>query len=108
MSQIQEIDVNTLEAQLKAADPNTVLIDVRQPEEWAEGVVEQAERVSLGELPAHLNAWDKSKSYYLICRSGARSYRACEMMAAEGFQHLTNIQGGMLAWKAQGYTWVTP
>ncbi|MGB0526022.1 MAG: rhodanese-like domain-containing protein, partial [Flammeovirgaceae bacterium] len=41
---------------------------------------------------------DKNKSYFIYCRSGARSANACMQMSTMGFTKLTNLQGGILGW----------
>lgn len=84
-------------------DPETIWIDVRQPEEWAEGTIPGAERISLAELPEQLSGLDQAKTYVLVCRSGGRSGRASQAMADAGFTQLINFDGGMLAWYEAGY-----
>jgi rhodanese-related sulfurtransferase len=39
------------------------------------------------------------KNYYIYCRSGARSSRACKIMGKAGFKNLYNLKGGILSWK---------
>lgn len=80
-----------------------VFIDVRQPEEWEEGVIPGAKTIMLAELPEHLESLDKDASYVMVCRSGGRSGRAQQMMAAAGFSHVVNFDGGMLAWYDEGH-----
>lgn len=79
-----------------------IFIDVRQPEEWAEGVIPGAKKIMLAELPEHLDNLDKSAHYVMVCRSGGRSGRASQMMASAGFEHVVNFDGGMLAWYDEG------
>lgn len=80
-----------------------VFIDVRQPEEWEEGVIPGAKTIMLAELPEHLDKLDKDASYVMVCRSGGRSGRAQQMMAAAGFSQVVNFDGGMLAWYDEGH-----
>jgi rhodanese-related sulfurtransferase len=80
-----------------------VFIDVRQAGEWREGTIPGSLRISLGELSGHLQKLDKNLNYVLVCRSGNRSGGAAEMMAAAGFTHLVNFQGGMMAWQNRKY-----
>ncbi|PKL75187.1 MAG: rhodanese [Candidatus Melainabacteria bacterium HGW-Melainabacteria-1] len=80
-----------------------VWIDVRQPEEWAEGTIPGVERIQLGQLPQALAQLDPSKTYVCVCRSGGRSGRACQILAAAGFSKLINFEGGMLSWYAARY-----
>ena len=79
-------------------DPDYVFVDVRQPEEWEEGIIPGAKKISLGELEDHLDELDKTKKYVMVCRSGGRSNKASNILMENGFQEVSNFQGGMLAW----------
>lgn len=103
MTKIQQAKAPEIHALYQRQDPETVWIDVRQPEEWSEGTIPGAERISLAELPERLAELDQAKTYVLVCRSGGRSGRASQAMADAGFGKLINFDGGMLAWFAAGY-----
>lgn len=103
MSTYREMDIDELYEIYKQPTQEYVLIDVRRPDEWAQGTIPNVERVVLDELPEYLKTLDKSKTYIMICRSGARSGRACEYMLSEGFQKPVNFSGGMLDWYDSGY-----
>lgn len=81
------------------------LIDVREPNEFnAElGHIPGARLIPLGELGARVGEIDKTKPVVVICRSGARSARATQMLLANGFPRVANLTGGMLRWQAQGF-----
>lgn len=72
-----------------------LLIDVREPGEWAAGVLPGAERISLGMLPYRIHQLDKHRPVMLVCRSGARSSQAAEILASAGFRRVANLAGGM-------------
>lgn len=76
------------------------VVDVREPDEFvgALGHIEQAISVPLATLATVAESWRRDKEYLMVCRSGARSARACETMAAMGFPHVTNLIGGTIAW----------
>lgn len=93
--------IDTIYARYEAG--KDVFIDVRQPEEWEDGVIPGAKKIMLAELPEHLDALNKEASYVMVCRSGARSGRAAQMMASAGFSDLTNFDGGMLSWYDEGH-----
>jgi rhodanese-related sulfurtransferase len=57
--------------------------------------------VPLGTVAAHVDAFRGDGPTYVICRSGARSMRACELVAAEGVDAV-NVAGGTLAWIDSG------
>ena len=81
------------------ADANAAIIDVRTPEEEAEGVIENSINMNLMEaaFPAKVMDLDKSKNYYVFCRSGGRSATACQFMEKNGLTAY-NLAGGIQAW----------
>lgn len=74
---------------------NTVLLDVREIDEFASGHIPQAINQPLSQLDQFKG--DKSKNYLIICQSGMRSQRATEYLTSQGYQAI-NIKGGMNAW----------
>lgn len=74
------------------------LVDVREDDEVAQGMIPGAKHIALGEVPARLDELDKSKSYIMVCRSGGRSGNACHFLAEQGYD-VTNMVGGMLDWE---------
>lgn len=74
------------------------VIDVREVEEVAEGKIPNATHISLSTLPARLFEIDRNKEHILVCRSGARSERACEFLHDQGYK-VKNLVGGMLGWE---------
>src|SRR5699024_3415961 len=76
------------------------LIDVREADEVAEGMIPGAVHIPLGEIAARASELDPSTPYIMICRSGGRSGRATEYLTAEGYD-VTNMVGGMLDWDGE-------
>lgn len=74
-----------------------VILDVRTPEEFAEGRVPGAVNVPLDSLE-RVNL-DKSKKYYVYCRSGARSSAACDYLKKKGYDCLN--AGGIISYKGR-------
>lgn len=95
---IPEVDVAAL---ADALADGARLIDVRQPDEFAEVHIPQAVLVPLGEVPDRLDEFSTTSTNYLVCRSGARSMRAAEFLADQGYE-VVNVAGGTLAWVASG------
>lgn len=82
-------------------DNNSVIIDVRTPEECFEGIQESALMINILQLDTfmqEINKLDKTKTYYLYCRSGNRSGRACRILEDLGFNETYNLIGGMNSW----------
>lgn len=74
------------------------IIDVREDEEVAKGMIPGAQHIRLGDLPERLNDIKQTGEIILVCRSGGRSGRACEYLEHMGFSGLKNMVGGMLKW----------
>lgn len=86
------------------ADENSVILDVRTENECDEGMIPNAINIDIYEGQAFidkLEALDKSKNYYVYCRSGARSAKACEVMNELGFENTYNLLGGFLEWDGE-------
>lgn len=78
------------------------LLDVRQPEEWAEKHIEGAVLIPLGELESRMNEIPTDRDVLIICRSGNRSTQAREILRAAGYKRTTSVIGGINAWIAEG------
>lgn len=76
------------------------IIDVREVDEVEAGKIPGAIHIPLGLLEFRMQDLDKSKEYILVCRSGARSGRACQFLDGYGFK-VINMAGGMLAWDGE-------
>lgn len=107
-SACQSQDIPTLEPQAYEealhTDTAAVLIDVRQPDEYAEGHLRDAQLLNVldtATFQAGIAALDKSKHYYIYCRSGRRSHNAATQMKAIGLQ-VTDLKGGITAWQSAG------
>lgn len=92
-----EIDV-TDAARLADTD-QVVLLDVREPDEWSAGHAPQAIHLPLGKLD--VSALPEGAPVIAVCRSGNRSARAAQALAAAGVT-VQNMTGGMTAWAAAG------
>ena len=76
-----------------------VLIDVRTAGEFACGSIPDAKNIDImsADFQKQIASLDKSKNYFLFCRSGNRSAQACSIMAEQGF-NAYNLKGGVGAW----------
>lgn len=94
------------DAQAKVKAGEAVLIDVREPAEWEDGVAASAYLLPLSDLRGDRKKWQhvledaKDKEVLLYCRSGNRSGQAAALLAQEGFQ-VANV-GGFRDWQAAG------
>ncbi|MEQ1770502.1 MAG: rhodanese-like domain-containing protein [Devosia sp.] len=93
--ELPTVDVSTAHSR----QPGVLLLDVREPGEWAEGHAPDAFHQPLGRLdPAQL---PKVTSVFVICRSGNRSAHATRALIDAGVD-AANVSGGMNAWAAAG------
>jgi len=99
MNLSQEEWVSQLEA-----DSNAVILDVRTEDEWNEGIIANAINIDIYKGQGfiyELEELDKSKNYYVYCRSGARSAQACSVMNELGFANAYNLLGGIMQWSGE-------
>lgn len=89
-------NVNPQEFANAISSPDVQVIDVRLPEEYQAGHLENAQLISVeaSDFEQKISELDKSKTYALYCRSGRRSTIATEKMAELGFTNLINLKGG--------------
>lgn len=74
---------------------NKTIIDIREPYELSNGYIEGSQNIPMNTLLiAPENFLDKSKTYHIICQSGARSSRTCMMLRQKGYD-VINVEGGM-------------
>lgn len=79
-----------------------LLVDVREPAEYAEIHAEGALLVPLSEFEARYSELPKDRDLVMICRSGARSARAGQYLLEHGYKDVVNLAGGTLAWAEAG------
>lgn len=85
--------------QIRSSTPPRV-VDVREPREYRQGHIPQAESLPLYELLTHPDRLSNERPIVLVCRSGRRSERAAAMFVSRGFDQIAILRGGMLAWEA--------
>lgn len=98
LSKLKTISVQEL-AQRKSNDPITV-VDVRTEKEWNDGHIEDAIHIHGGMLPDRIEKIDRDKPIAVVCGSGYRASIASSLLKREGFDDVSNVMGGMSAWKA--------
>ncbi|WP_019911523.1 rhodanese-like domain-containing protein [Paenibacillus sp. HW567] len=98
MNEIPQITAQQLRQRLESGE-DLVLIDVREDEEVAFGMIPGAQHIPMGEIPQHAEdeQLPKDTEIIFICRSGARSQRVCEYLQQFGYT-TSNLSGGMIDW----------
>ena len=99
-SNIPSITVRELNEKL-IADNQTLVLDVREPEEYQDGHIARAKLIPLGQLSQHVNELPKNQDIVCVCASGSRSQMATQMLTGAGF-HAINMKGGMFTWERAG------
>lgn len=82
------------------SNPEAVLIDVRKPEEVAQGKIGNPRNMDFynPDFKENLLKLDKEKAYFLYCRSGRRSMVTANFLTQNGFKNVYNLKGGIIAW----------
>ena len=93
MIEVPNIAVDTVR------DYASMLLDVREQEEWDAGHAPEAVHIPLSELPERYVELNGDEEILVICRSGGRSAKAAEFLLRQGHAAI-NVAGGMLAWQA--------
>ena len=105
---LPEIDVAAAAAQIQ--DKQIKVLDVREPAEFATGVIQGAVLIPLGQVEKRIGELDglKDRPMLVVCGSGGRSAQAIKVLSKYGFTKLTNIKGGMSAWRKANLPVVAP
>src|SRR5580658_2172184 len=82
------------------------ILDVREAEEFTGplGHIEGAVLIPLGELAARVDELARDRPIVAVCRAGSRSAQAITILQQAGFSDIANLNGGMLRWRAEGYS----
>jgi rhodanese-related sulfurtransferase len=94
-------NVSPLLAVAKMNDSDTIVVDVREPDEFVKGHIENAVSIPLGSLPDQLSKLQahKNKLVLIACQTGTRSASAGKILTKAGFEQVFVITGGMQAWE---------
>ncbi len=86
------------------AEPGTILLDIRTPQELADGQIAGAVNIDFYEADFRdrIAALDRDASYVVYCRSGNRSGQAADLFEELGFADVTELDGGIVAWLDAG------
>ena len=97
--------VNEVRAYLEQREPGEyTLLDVRQPEEYAEGHLAGSKLIPVGELHQRIEELDRNKPTIVYCRAGVRGANGAGILLNAGFNQVWNMGGGILAWEGKTAT----
>tara|TARA_X000000950_G_scaffold271955_1_gene353881 strand:- start:4669 stop:4974 length:306 start_codon:yes stop_codon:yes gene_type:complete len=86
------------------SDENAFLLDVRTPDEFEAGHIPDATLLNINDPQSFIEGiktLDLTKNYYVYCRSGARSAKACQVMNQIGIEVTKNLLGGFMEWEGE-------
>jgi thioredoxin 1 len=104
-SQVVYNEISVEDFITKKNSVNSIIIDVRTPQEYEQGHIQNAINFDWNDKDflLHLDTIEKSQTIYIYCLSGGRSKKAAATLANEGFTSIFEISGGMMAWRAKGF-----
>jgi len=98
---LKTISSHDLHVNLKE-DPKPFVLDVRTGSEWNAGHIANANHIHAGLVQNNLNILPKDRHISIVCGSGFRASIVASMLMREGFKDISNVFGGMSAWKEEG------
>ena len=103
-------EVEPAQAAEEIADGPTVVLDVREPDEYEQGALPGAVHIPRGTLETSVEGRipDKSSHVVVYCAGGTRSAFAAQTMQELGYTDVASVIGGFNRWKDEGRAWVAP
>lgn len=99
---MRQMSVTELAERLAAPEgEKPVLLDVREPQEFAICRIEGSQLMPMSSVPARQTELDPDAEIVVICHHGARSAQVCMFLERQGFPRVVNLTGGVAAWAAQ-------
>lgn len=82
--------------------PSAPIIDVRTPEEFSKGHLQNAQNINVygNDFATEISKLDKSNPVFVYCLSGGRSAEAASQMRSDGFKEVYELEGGMMSWRS--------
>lgn len=94
----REIDIDALERR----PPDAVVLDVREPAEYAHGHVPGAISLPQADIASRLDEVPRNRPVLTLCERGSRSLRAAQFLMQMGINEVASVQGGTSAWRSAG------
>jgi molybdopterin/thiamine biosynthesis adenylyltransferase/rhodanese-related sulfurtransferase len=101
LRRVRSISAAQLAARIKATGQPISLIDVREPAEFAASHLPRAINIPLDSIEHHSRQLPRAGTAIFMCRSGVRSRQACALASRMGVDEAWQLEGGLLAWKAE-------
>ena len=103
-------EITTAEAEAEMAAPGTIVLDVREPDEYEQGALAGSVHLPRGNLEFQVEGKlpDKAAPVVVYCAGGVRSAFAAKTMGDLGYTDVASMTGGFNRWKDDGRPWVSP
>ncbi len=96
--EIYKNQITNGELEQRLEENTTVILDVRETEEYAQGHIPGSVLIPLGQLDNRCDELNKDQEIFVICKSGGRSNQACLILQENGFEEVFNVLPGMSGW----------
>jgi molybdopterin/thiamine biosynthesis adenylyltransferase/rhodanese-related sulfurtransferase len=103
-------EIDTAGAEAEVAKPNTVVLDVREPDEYEQGAIPGAVHIPRGHLESQVEGriLDRDAHIVVYCAGGTRSAFAADTLNQLGYTDVSSMAGGFNRWKDEGRDWKVP
>jgi len=98
---MRQITAPELDQRLRSGEAAPLLLDVREPHEFAYCRIPGSVNLSMGQVPARLAELDPQRETVVICHHGMRSSQVAGFLESQGFGDIINLVGGVAAWAGQ-------
>lgn len=92
---------------VRDVDADAYLLDVREDNEWEAGHAPDAVHLPMMQIPLRLTEVPQDRDVVVVCRVGGRSGQVVAYLRQQGFDNVSNLDGGMISWAAAGRPLVT-
>lgn len=95
---VNSISPAELKEKLDHTPGELILLDVREPSEYAICHIDNSVHIPMGEITRRIDELDESREIVVLCHHGMRSMQVAMYLASNGFAHIGNLEGGIDAW----------
>jgi len=95
---VRRLTAREVQDHLQNADPKPLILDVREPWEYAVCHMDGAKLLPMRQIPAALGELDPEQEMVVVCHHGIRSFSVCRFLEQAGFGRVINLEGGVAAW----------
>ncbi len=95
---VEQVTVEQLKSRLEQSASKPLLLDVREPWEFAICHIDGSKLIPMRDLPNAIDQLEQDQETIVICHTGVRSLRVCLYLMNEGFEKVANLSGGVHAW----------